>query len=67
MLNADPDRLLSVREAALRLGVREGTMRAWLSERRLPRVYLGRRCIRIPERAVEAFIQTGTVPAREGS
>jgi excisionase family DNA binding protein len=59
------DRLLTVREAAERLALREGTIRAWLSRRRLPKVRLGR-AVRIPAEAVEALIFAGTIPAGDG-
>jgi excisionase family DNA binding protein len=60
---ADADVLLTVREAAQRLAVREGTLRLWLSQRRLPRVNCGR-AVRIPSRAIEDFIRYHTVPAK---
>ena len=46
-MNYDRDRLITVREAANRLGVREGTIRLWLVQRRLPVVRCGR-AVRIP-------------------
>jgi len=57
--------LLKVSEVAQRLGVKEGTVRLWLSLRKLPRVQCGR-SVRIPAAAVEQFIERNTVPAREG-
>jgi len=59
------DRLITVRDAAERLGVREGTIRAWLTQRRLPKVKVGR-AIRISSQAVEDFVRRNTVPPREG-
>lgn len=56
--------LITVREAAQRLGVREGTIRAWLTQRRLPRVNCGR-AVRIPSEAVEDFVRRHTVPAKD--
>lgn len=56
--------LLTVAEVAERLAVREGTVRLWLAQRRLPRVNCGR-AVRIPAEAIEAFITRNTVPARE--
>lgn len=56
-------RLLTIRESAERLGLREGTVRFWVSRRRLPKVKLGR-AVRIPEEALDALIRSGYVPAR---
>jgi excisionase family DNA binding protein len=56
--------LLSVREAAERLGLKPATIRAWLLRRRLPRVNCGR-AVRIPAEAIEKFIAEHTIPARE--
>lgn len=56
--------LLKVSEVAQRLGIKEGTVRLWLSTRRLPRVQCGR-AVRIPAEAVQGFIERNTVPARE--
>jgi excisionase family DNA binding protein len=57
-------RLLTVREAADRLALREGTIRAWLTRRWLPKVQLGR-AVRIPADAVEELVRLGTIPARD--
>jgi excisionase family DNA binding protein len=57
-------KLLTVGEAAERLGLREGTIRVWLAQRRLPRINCGR-AVRIPAEAVERFIAEHTIPARE--
>jgi excisionase family DNA binding protein len=58
-------RLLSVHETAERLGLKPGTIRAWLLRRKnLPFVRCGR-AVRIPADAVEKFIATHTVLARE--
>jgi excisionase family DNA binding protein len=58
-------RLLRVSEAAERLGLKPHTLRLWLAARRLPIVRLGR-AVRVPEQAVEDFISSNTVPARDG-
>jgi excisionase family DNA binding protein len=58
-------RLLTVREAAERLALREGTIRLWLSRRRLPKVRLGR-AVRIPADAVEEFVRSRTIAAQNG-
>jgi len=57
-------RLLSVKETAEALGMRESTIRAWLAQRRLPRVRCGR-SVRVPLDEIEKFIAEHTVPARE--
>lgn len=57
--------LLKVSEVAQRLGIKEGTVRLWLSMRKLPRVQCGR-SVRVPAGAVDEFIARNTVPAREG-
>lgn len=56
--------LLTVKEAAERLGLRESTIRAWILRRRLPYVHCGR-AVRIPADAITDFIDRNTVPARE--
>jgi len=59
------NQLLTVREAADRLALKEGTVRLWLAQRRLPVVRCGR-AIRIPLQAIEEFIQSNTIPAKCG-
>jgi excisionase family DNA binding protein len=56
------DQLLTIREVAKHLGLREGTIRAWLRQRRLPRVSCGR-AVRVPAKAVHDFVRRNTVPA----
>jgi excisionase family DNA binding protein len=56
--------LLTVREAAEQLGLRECTIRLWLAQRKLPRVNCGR-AVRIPAHAIAEFIERNTIPARE--
>ncbi len=56
--------LLTVKEAAHALGLKVATIRAWLAQRRLPRVSCGR-AVRIPSQAIEQFIERNTIPARE--
>ena len=58
------DALLTVAEAAQRLGLKPGTIRAWLLGRKnLSFVRCGR-AVRIPAEAVERFIAENTIPAR---
>jgi excisionase family DNA binding protein len=56
--------LFTVEQAAANLGVKPGTVRLWLYQRRLPRVNCGR-AVRIPADAIAQFIERNTVPARE--
>jgi excisionase family DNA binding protein len=56
--------LLSVNEAAERLGLKPATIRAWLLRRKLPRVNCGR-AVRVPAGAIAEFIDRHTVPAKE--
>ena len=56
--------LLTVPEAAGRLGISPKTVWAWLYARRIPAVRLSGRCVRIPSDAVDALIADCTVPAR---
>ena len=55
-------RLLSIDEAAARLGVSKYTLRAWLFQRRLPHVKLGRRVL-IDPCDVDRFIEASRVKA----
>jgi len=54
--------LLSVEEAAARLGLAVGTVRHWVSQRRITCIKVGRRC-RIPEAEVARILEAGTVLA----
>jgi excisionase family DNA binding protein len=54
------DRLLTVPEVADRLGTGERFVRRLIAERRITYVYVGR-FIRIPESAVDEFIEAGRV------
>ncbi len=58
------DRLVNVEEAARMLGLKPGTVRLWLAQRKLPRVQCGR-AVRIPAEAIAEFIERNTIPARE--
>jgi excisionase family DNA binding protein len=57
---------VTVKVAAVRLGVNEKTIRKWLAERRLPYLKLGKAqtsSVRIPEKAIEKLIRESTIPA----
>ena len=56
--------LLTVAESAKRLGLKEPTLRLWLSQRRLAYCKLGR-AVRIPQEEVERLISENLVPARD--
>ena len=58
--------LLTVPQAAERLGVRPSTVRFWIWQRRIAFVRVGR-CIRIGDETIDALIARGTVPARRGA
>lgn len=55
-------KFLTVAEAAKVLNVSTHTIRAWLAQRRLTHVRLGR-AIRIPAAELDRFVAGGTVPA----
>jgi excisionase family DNA binding protein len=59
------DTLLTVRQAAQRLGIAERTCWTWLYARRVPVTRLGNRCVRIPSGALEKMIAEATIPADE--
>jgi excisionase family DNA binding protein len=54
--------LVSILEAARRLGLRPVTIRQWAAARKIARVKLGRRVL-IPAHEVERLIEIGTIPA----
>jgi excisionase family DNA binding protein len=53
-------KLLNVQEAAVKLGISPLTMRAWIRQRRLPSVRLGRRVLLDPQ-DIERFIDANRV------
>lgn len=60
------EKLLTVKEAAARLGTSERFPRRLIAERRIRYVKLGGHHVRIPEVALMEFIAAGTVePVRE--
>jgi excisionase family DNA binding protein len=58
------NKLLTVAEAAEELNLKISTVRAWLAQRKLPRVNCGR-AVRIPADAIAQFIERNTIPASE--
>ena len=56
--------LLTVREVAQYLNLRESTIRAWLLRRRVAYVRVGKRAVRIFASEVDRVIAEGIVPAR---
>ena len=56
--------MLSVSQAAQALGLKPGTIRAWISQRKLGHVKLGR-AVRVPRTEIERLLREGAVPARE--
>lgn len=56
--------LLTVSQAAARLGVSPKTVWGWLYARKFPAVRLSGRCVRIPSDAIDRMIADSTVPAR---
>jgi excisionase family DNA binding protein len=55
-------KLYTVVEAAEALNVKVSTIRAWIANRKLPRVNCGR-AVRIPAQAVDDFVDRNTIPA----
>ncbi|MDG4755239.1 excisionase family DNA-binding protein [Micromonospora sp. WMMD718] len=55
------EKLLTVKEAAARLGTTERFPRRLIAERRIRYVKLGGHHVRIPEAALADFIEAGTV------
>lgn len=54
--------MLSVKEAAERLGVKASTIRSWVWKRQIEFVKISR-SVRIPEKVIERLIHSGTKPA----
>ena len=53
----------TVREAGQELGLSVHTVRAWIAQRRIAHVRLGR-AIRIPASEIRRLLQAGLIPAR---
>lgn len=58
-----PTKLLTVKESAEQLGLSSRTIWAWIYERRLDVVRLGR-AVRIKQSSIDQLIEAGTTPAR---
>jgi excisionase family DNA binding protein len=61
------EKLLTVRELAKLLGVAEGSVYHWLSQRRLPCIRFSQRCVRFRESDVQALLQKLHEPAATGN
>ena len=59
-------RLYTVKEAAEAWGLSVACVRAWIANRRITFVRLGR-AIRIPAAEIQRVVEAGTVPARRAA
>jgi excisionase family DNA binding protein len=59
----DSERPLKIQQAAIELNLSVACLRAWIAQRRISFIRLGR-SIRIPRTEIERVIEAGTVPAR---
>lgn len=57
----EPNRLLTVAQAADRLGVKPATIRSWILRRIHLEVVKVGRCVRITERSINQFIDRNTI------
>ena len=55
-------RLLTVDQAADRLGLKPSTIRAWILRRKLGFTKIGAKAIRVPEAEVDRLAEAGFVP-----
>lgn len=55
----------TIRETAEELGLSPATLRAWIRQRRISYVRLGR-AVRVPASEIRRLIERGTVPAIRG-
>jgi excisionase family DNA binding protein len=58
-------RLLTVEQAAERLGVKTATVRSWILKRQKLEVVKIGRLVRITDKSIEKFIEANTIPPRE--
>jgi excisionase family DNA binding protein len=54
--------LLTIREAAQRLGLREKTLRRWVALRKIEYIKAGARAVRISSSEIDRIIEVGRVP-----
>ena len=59
------DQLLTVRQVAERLGLKESTIRRMILQRRIDTVRPALRAVRVPESAVQRIVQEGFRPAMQ--
>ncbi|HYH00945.1 MAG TPA: helix-turn-helix domain-containing protein [Terriglobales bacterium] len=57
-------KLLTVADAAERLGVKAATVRSWILHRKNLEVVRIGRCVRITERSIQKLIDDNTIPPR---
>jgi len=62
MKKNDESQLVSVEDAAARLGLKPATMRLWSAQRKVASVKLGRRRL-IPESEIVRLVETNLIPA----
>jgi hypothetical protein len=62
-----PAEMLSLAQAAPRLGLKISTMRSWVLLRKISYIKLSPRCIRISAVELEKLIAARTIPAKEAS
>ena len=60
---SDEKQMLTVSEVAAALGIKEATVRAWVSKRKITYVKLGR-LVRIPAKEIKGLIDNATIPSR---
>jgi excisionase family DNA binding protein len=60
---SDEKQMLTAAEAAAALGIKEATVRAWVSKRKITYVKLGR-LVRIPAKEIEILVEHATIPSR---
>ena len=60
---SDEKQMLTVAEAAAALTIKEATVRAWVSKRKITYVKLGR-LVRIPAEEIKTLVERSTIPSR---
>ena len=65
----EPARLITLEQAAVRLGLSAQTVWRWVARGRLPAVRLGPRCLRVRQEDIDEFVRrrTGTVRRPRGA